>query len=534
MRLGSFNVRTLNEQSDGVNKLDQLQHDLERYQIDICCISETKLRGQGEICYKDWKLLHSGATLGKKQHGVAIMINRIASQSLVNVRCVSDRLMAASFSLPKGKMHVISTYAPTEDKSEEAKELFYEALQALMDSYPHRDMLVIAGDMNAQLGCQDRSAWDGTLGKFCLGNKATDNGTRLLSFCSANQLVVRSTFFKQKDIHLATWVGPAGDLANQIDHIIVRRSAAKYISNCRVMRGTSLESDHRLLRAECRFLGRLQKGYVGQPKKQIHMTRLNQTAVLQALNDGMQAAYECTEQDNHAESWAAFRDTLQSLQRKLLMSEKAPQKVWLTEATQTLLLTKHDTWLKLVKSRTELRRPPNPPRENTGQVPRKETSRATVGTEKMRRPHCAKAEKNGGAPVLSNGGSQCGPHPNCGEASHAEVQNYGQRLRVTLDKNPLDLEHARQAYRTAKNAARRAVVHDKQAYWKEMAAKLEEHFKKGELHLAYKEVNLRTSPAERHKRMPENMKRANGEIVTGQRANSELKKDYFSEAFECQ
>ena len=56
LRLGAWNVRTLNDQDDGVGKIEQLEQDLDIYKIDLCCVSE--LKGCGEICSGNWKLIH--------------------------------------------------------------------------------------------------------------------------------------------------------------------------------------------------------------------------------------------------------------------------------------------------------------------------------------------------------------------------------------------------------------------------------------------------------------------------------------------
>ena len=292
LRLGAWNTRTLNTQSDGVDRCSLLQEDLQRYQIDICCVSETKLKGSGEVCRGDWKVLHSGLQLGAKRNGVGIAANGRALKCLVDVKHVSDRLMLASFCLAQNKMHVISVYAPTEDKGDEVKEIFYSQLQALIDDIPLRDMLMIAGDFNAQLGGQDRSAWNGALGKFSLGARVTDNGTRLLSFCASNQLVVRNTFFHQKQIHLATWVGPCDQLSNQIDHFLVRRADAKYVNNCRVMRGTVLESDHKLLRAECKLVHMNKYTAKRSQSRAVDLNKLKDSETQQAFADGVQSALQ--------------------------------------------------------------------------------------------------------------------------------------------------------------------------------------------------------------------------------------------------
>jgi len=55
----------------------------------------------------------------------------------------------------KGKYNnitLINVYAPTQDHTEEIKELFYDDLQYLLDKTPKNDIIIILGDVNAQLG----------------------------------------------------------------------------------------------------------------------------------------------------------------------------------------------------------------------------------------------------------------------------------------------------------------------------------------------------------------------------------------------
>jgi exonuclease III len=47
---------------------------------------------------------------------------------------------------------LINVCAPTEDHTEELKELFYDNLQYLLDRTPKNDTVIILGDVNAQLG----------------------------------------------------------------------------------------------------------------------------------------------------------------------------------------------------------------------------------------------------------------------------------------------------------------------------------------------------------------------------------------------
>lgn len=60
------------------------------------------------------------------------------------------------------------------------------------------------------------------MGKRANG-EMTDNGIRLLSFCSSTELKVRGSMFHHKDIHKKTWRSPDGVTKNQIDHICISK-----------------------------------------------------------------------------------------------------------------------------------------------------------------------------------------------------------------------------------------------------------------------------------------------------------------------
>jgi len=55
----------------------------------------------------------------------------------------------------KGKYNnitLINAYAPTEDKTEEIKEQFYDDLQSMVHKVPKSDLTIILGDVNTKLG----------------------------------------------------------------------------------------------------------------------------------------------------------------------------------------------------------------------------------------------------------------------------------------------------------------------------------------------------------------------------------------------
>ena len=89
------------------------------------------------------------------------------------------------------RIMVIQAYAPTSN-AEEAEQ-FYQDLQDLLELTPKKDVLLIIGDWNAQLGSQGQLP--GITGKFGLGVQ-NEAGQRLIEFCQENTLVIANTFFQ--------------------------------------------------------------------------------------------------------------------------------------------------------------------------------------------------------------------------------------------------------------------------------------------------------------------------------------------------
>ena len=95
-------------------------------------------------------------------------------------------------------------------------EWFYEDLQDLLELAPKKDVLVIIGDWNAKVGCQEIP---GVTGKFGLGVK-NEAEQRLIELCQENALVIANTISQQHKRRLYTWTSPDGQHRNQIDYIL--------------------------------------------------------------------------------------------------------------------------------------------------------------------------------------------------------------------------------------------------------------------------------------------------------------------------
>jgi endonuclease/exonuclease/phosphatase family metal-dependent hydrolase len=114
---------------------------------------------------------------------------------------------------------VLNAHAPTEEKSDDSKDSFYEELEQVFDHFPKYHMKILLGDFNAKLGRKD--TFKSTIGNESLHQDSKDNGVRVVNFATSKNLVLKSTMFPLRNIHKYTRISPDGKNNNQIDHVLI-------------------------------------------------------------------------------------------------------------------------------------------------------------------------------------------------------------------------------------------------------------------------------------------------------------------------
>nr|VZI44317.1 unnamed protein product [Spirometra erinaceieuropaei] len=215
--IGCWNVRTFLD--SGTQSLTA--RSLYQYTVDVCCLSEVRLPDSGS---REIKILgveshfnqyHSGPRDSSGRHGVEIALSQQADLSLLAWEPVNDRMAYVRLKGHFTNISVVSVYAPTSAAEQHDKEAFYSQLQALVESLPRRDLLIIAGDWNGRTRPGDPTTRH-LVGRFGLGSPC-ENGERLLNFADRNRLLVTNTCFQHRKTHLLTWYSNDGHAASQID-----------------------------------------------------------------------------------------------------------------------------------------------------------------------------------------------------------------------------------------------------------------------------------------------------------------------------
>ena len=136
---------------------------------------------------------------------------------------------------PSRYVTVIRAYASTLTSSDEAKNAFYEELNALVKGVSPGDKLILLGDFNARMGTACNN-WEGVLGPHGTG-KLNSNGLMLLTFCAENDLTITNTLIRRVDKYKTTWMHPRSKQWHLIDYAICCRRDIRDVSITRAMRG---------------------------------------------------------------------------------------------------------------------------------------------------------------------------------------------------------------------------------------------------------------------------------------------------------
>lgn len=179
--------------------MKELAEQLSVFKIDICGLQEMRWPGNGVIHQKKYTIFYSGNGTGKHEFGTGFYVAKRVADNVIDFKPYNERICMLRIKTKFYNVTLISAHAPTEDKLEETKEIFYNQLENVFDSTPKHDMKIVLGDFNAKVGKEAFLA--PACGQHSLHDATNDNGKKMVEFAIGRDLTVGGTWFPHKNIH---------------------------------------------------------------------------------------------------------------------------------------------------------------------------------------------------------------------------------------------------------------------------------------------------------------------------------------------
>ena len=263
-----------------------------------------------------------------------------AQKALIGWEARGPRFITASFRTVRKNIrtNVVQCYAPTNDKSDEVKDGFYNQLHSILSKLRDQDINIQMGDFNAKIG-SDNTGYDEVMGRQGLG-EMNENGERFADACALNNMVIGGSLFPHKRIHKATWVSPDLITENQIDYVCIAKKFRRSLEDVRVKRGADTASDHHLVVAKLKL--KLRRNETGQERRRAryNVDFLRDVSIAErfrvTLSNRYQILQELHEDDEGLDinsQWKDIKEAVNYACEEVVGRRKPEQKEWLSAET---------------------------------------------------------------------------------------------------------------------------------------------------------------------------------------------------------
>jgi len=199
MRFGTWNVSSLYRA--GSFTAAAAARELARYKLDLVGVQEVRCNREGTVRAGGYNFFY-GKGNENHQLGTGFFVHHRTVSAVKRAASVSDRV---SYIVLRGcwcNTIVLNVHAPTEEKSDDSKDSFYDELEQVFYHFPKYHMKILLGDFNAKVGREN--IFKPTIGNDSLHQDINGNGVRIVNFATSKNVVVKSTMFPHRNTHKYT------------------------------------------------------------------------------------------------------------------------------------------------------------------------------------------------------------------------------------------------------------------------------------------------------------------------------------------
>ena len=268
--MGTLNIGTM------TGRGRELADMMERRNVDILCLQESKWKeSKARNIGGRRKIFYNGAD--ERKNGIGIVLREELAESVLEVKRVSDKLMAMKLEVNGSILNIVSAYAPQVNKSMEKKNDFWEDLDGLIESISKEKRIDLGADLNGHVG-EENIGDEEIMGRYGAGTRNKE-GSIVVDFGKRMDLAIVNTYFKKKDEHRVTY--KSGGKSTQVDYVMCRRRNLKEMCDCKIIVNECVAKQHRMV--VCKMALMAKKKKAEKVKPMIRWCKLKKTSCQEAF-----------------------------------------------------------------------------------------------------------------------------------------------------------------------------------------------------------------------------------------------------------